>query len=602
MCGVLAIMLVGIFTKLGLEKAHWRQRKPSQDDPLGSLENRTGLEDHVLLEPGLGYSVEAGPPGQGDLLSSMLPSSSVPELMTISKLLSLLRQCRKRRLNQSTCTNSDIPLWLNTHKPPARKDGPLHHPTKDKTNRILYIMCGVLAVMLVGIFTKLGLEKEHWRQRKPSQVNVQQKTAKSNTLEKENTELAEAISMWEQKIHLQEAKRESNIHSAEALKLKSEDANGQLEELRAWRSNKRALEARIKDVEDIRNALSSTKAIREETAKSLKERGDVLDEFYEERKMATAKNLDMTNCELVAMKNQMATAEENLKIATRDIDKCKQEIEQTREQLQKAELTFTHQVAVYERNAAENWIKTQIWEMKMAGQSREIARLKYRLVGMEGERLVEAYRRWRPMPGSPEMQNAPRREPSAEAGVTPMSHNYKQSTNNAEKDKGSVDPWRPPPSTGRFCTPYPRGHRMISCAHPPPVPGSGPSRNPPPAPLGPFSDPHVAPVSNNNTDSTKRITEDKAIMNARGPGPSPGSPCRLSPMDHPSPPVTGDGPPPPPPPAPPRTKFGLRLRKFPRNLLRFCLCSCCVSSNTSSRRSSQSLRRMRTSWTLNYDQ
>lgn len=75
---------------------------------------------------------------------------------------------KKRRLNQSTCTNSDIPLWLNTRKPPARKDGPLHHPTKDKTNRILYIMCGVLAVMLVGIFTKLGLEKAHRRQRKPS--------------------------------------------------------------------------------------------------------------------------------------------------------------------------------------------------------------------------------------------------------------------------------------------------------------------------------------------------------------------------------------------------------------------------------------------------
>ncbi|XP_044907343.1 transport and Golgi organization protein 1 homolog isoform X3 [Felis catus] len=413
------------------------------------------------------------------------------------------------------------------------------------------------------------------------QLMYSQKTAKSNTLEKENTELAEAISMWEQK---------------------SEDANGQLEELRAWRSNKRALEAWKKAVEDIHNDLSSIKAIREETAKRLKERGDVLDKFYEERKMATAKNLDMTNCELVAMKNQMATAEENLKIATRDIDKCKQEIEQTREQLQKAELTFTHQVAVYERNAAENWMKSQIGETKMAGQSREIARLKYRLDGMEGERLVEAYRRWRPMPGGPEMQNAPRREPSAEACVTPMSHNYKQSTNNAEKDKGSVDPWRPPPSTGRFCTTYPRGHRMISWAHPPPVPGSGPSRNPPPAPLGPFSDPHVASVSNNNTDSTKRTTKDKAIMNARGPGPSPGSPCRLSPMDHPSPPVTGDGPPPPPPPAPPRTKFGLRLRKFPRNLLRFCLCSCCVSCNTSSRRSSQSLRRMRTSWTLNYDQ
>ncbi|XP_042835338.1 transport and Golgi organization protein 1 homolog isoform X4 [Panthera tigris] len=404
------------------------------------------------------------------------------------------------------------------------------------------------------------------------QVNLQQKNAKINPFEKENPELAEAISMWEEK---------------------SEDANGQFEdpELRALRSNKCELEERKKALEDIYNALSSLKAIREAKAKRLKEMADILDKSSEERKMATAKNLDMTNCELVAMKNQMATAEEDLKIATRDIHKCKQQIEQTGEQLQKAELTFRHQVAVYQRNAEDNWIKTQIWETKMAEQSREIARLKHRLDVMEGKRLLEGYRRQRPMPGSPETQNPARREPLAEAGVTPMTHNNKQSTNNAEKDKGSVDPWQPPPSTGRFCTPYSRGHPLI-WAHPPPVPGSGPPRTPPPAPLGPFVDPHVARVSNNNTDSTKRITEDKAIMNARGPGPSPGSPCRLSPMDRPSPPVTGYGPPPPPPPAPPRTKFGLRLRNFPRNLLRLCLCSCCVSSNTSSRRSSQSLRRM----------
>ena len=126
--------------------------------------------------------------------------------------------------------------------------------------------------------------------------------------------------------------------------LKSEDANGQLEELRAWRSNKRALEGMLsvgekspyggndfalgrermpsclhtscpfpvtpkpslrsyahaqnnhffftawkKAVEDIHNDLGSIKAIREETAKWLKERRDVLDKFYEERKMATAK-------------------------------------------------------------------------------------------------------------------------------------------------------------------------------------------------------------------------------------------------------------------------------------------------------------------------
>lgn len=73
---------------------------------------------------------------------------------------------KKRRLNQSTCTNYDTPLWLNTGKPPARKDDPLHDPTKDKTNLIVYIICGVVAVMvLVGIFTKLGLEKAHRPQR-----------------------------------------------------------------------------------------------------------------------------------------------------------------------------------------------------------------------------------------------------------------------------------------------------------------------------------------------------------------------------------------------------------------------------------------------------
>lgn len=56
------------------------------DAPLGSLENGTGPEDHVLPEPGPRYSVEASPPGQGSPLSSLLPSASVPESMTISEL------------------------------------------------------------------------------------------------------------------------------------------------------------------------------------------------------------------------------------------------------------------------------------------------------------------------------------------------------------------------------------------------------------------------------------------------------------------------------------------------------------------------------------
>ncbi|XP_037669953.1 sorting nexin-29 isoform X1 [Choloepus didactylus] len=57
-----------------------------EDAPLGSLENGTVPEDHVLTEPGLQFSVEASPPEQGSPLSSLLPTASVPESMTISEL------------------------------------------------------------------------------------------------------------------------------------------------------------------------------------------------------------------------------------------------------------------------------------------------------------------------------------------------------------------------------------------------------------------------------------------------------------------------------------------------------------------------------------
>lgn len=64
------------------------------------------------------------------------------------------------RLDQSTCSNYDTPNWANTSKPPVKVDENVEDPDKDKTNMIVYIICGVVAIMvLVGIFTKLGLEK-----------------------------------------------------------------------------------------------------------------------------------------------------------------------------------------------------------------------------------------------------------------------------------------------------------------------------------------------------------------------------------------------------------------------------------------------------------
>ncbi|CAH2306964.1 shisa-9 [Pelobates cultripes] len=73
---------------------------------------------------------------------------------------------KQSKLDQSICTNYDRPNWLAPGKTPPKIDDPLHDPNRDKANLIVYIICGVVAVMvLVGIFTKLGLEKAQRPQR-----------------------------------------------------------------------------------------------------------------------------------------------------------------------------------------------------------------------------------------------------------------------------------------------------------------------------------------------------------------------------------------------------------------------------------------------------
>lgn len=73
---------------------------------------------------------------------------------------------KESRLDQSTCTNYDTPKWMSSGQIPYKKANPSQDRTKDSTNFIVYIICGVVAIMaLVGIFTKLGLEKAHRPQR-----------------------------------------------------------------------------------------------------------------------------------------------------------------------------------------------------------------------------------------------------------------------------------------------------------------------------------------------------------------------------------------------------------------------------------------------------
>lgn len=69
-------------------------------------------------------------------------------------------QFKIHSLDQTSCSNYDTPVWANTGRPVAPVTEVHEEPDRDRTHMIVYIICGVVAIMvLVGIFTKLGLEK-----------------------------------------------------------------------------------------------------------------------------------------------------------------------------------------------------------------------------------------------------------------------------------------------------------------------------------------------------------------------------------------------------------------------------------------------------------
>lgn len=69
-------------------------------------------------------------------------------------------QFKVHSLDQTSCSNYDTPVWANTGRPAAAVTEVQPEPDRDRTHMIVYIICGVVAIMvLVGIFTKLGLEK-----------------------------------------------------------------------------------------------------------------------------------------------------------------------------------------------------------------------------------------------------------------------------------------------------------------------------------------------------------------------------------------------------------------------------------------------------------
>ncbi|XP_076866605.1 protein shisa-8 isoform X2 [Brachyhypopomus gauderio] len=74
-------------------------------------------------------------------------------------------QFRIHSLDQTSCSNYDTPVWANTGRPAPPVTEVQEQADRDRTHMIVYIICGVVAIMvLIGIFTKLGVERSRGRQ------------------------------------------------------------------------------------------------------------------------------------------------------------------------------------------------------------------------------------------------------------------------------------------------------------------------------------------------------------------------------------------------------------------------------------------------------
>ncbi|KAK2833240.1 hypothetical protein Q5P01_017129 [Channa striata] len=114
---------------------------------------------------------------------------------------------RSSRLDQTTCKNYDTPPWMMTGRPPPKVDV-AQDAAKDKTNLIVYVICGVVAIMaLIGIFTKLGLEKTH----RPDRDNMSR--ALAHVIRHPATEHADNIGLGQPYENIQTRVTVNSLHS-----------------------------------------------------------------------------------------------------------------------------------------------------------------------------------------------------------------------------------------------------------------------------------------------------------------------------------------------------------------------------------------------------
>ncbi|XP_066560772.1 protein shisa-6 isoform X2 [Amia ocellicauda] len=79
-------------------------------------------------------------------------------------------QFKENRLKQNTCTNYHKPDWVKTLPPSPVPTGGTYDPNLDQTNTTVYIICGVIAfVIIIGVAAKVAYDKAT---RPPQEMNV----------------------------------------------------------------------------------------------------------------------------------------------------------------------------------------------------------------------------------------------------------------------------------------------------------------------------------------------------------------------------------------------------------------------------------------------
>ncbi|XP_072829103.1 transport and Golgi organization protein 1 homolog isoform X2 [Vicugna pacos] len=209
------------------------------------------------------------------------------------------------------------------------------------------------------------------------QVTIKQITEKINNLKNENRELAENISTWEQKPGILNTRPEDLMQRA----VTTEECN---------------LEEREGEVQDHCAASGSVKLGEEAKFQRLEPRIHFLKEIAGQLN----RKLDMKRCELVE-KKQLLAVEEKLKLAEEETQKYKRRLEECQRQMQEAEITWRHQIALAEKKAQDNWLRAQELERENAEMRREVAYLKQRLEAISRQRQAEKYMKQEAILGGP---------------------------------------------------------------------------------------------------------------------------------------------------------------------------------------------------------